>query len=222
MWFEARSRGGVVGRIAFLRARKPAAPPGGRERAHLLREGAGKIVHLRHVRRVGTARAECGKRVPPTKAAPPTTAKPSAQRISRSSMSECVKVPVAKEHHRSRQCADAPAPVPSETAAARSARARHTSARRRSRASSGAKCSVSCRACVRRESIADSSAPSCTAPPAPRCGGRSFPCSAVPEIHGMYAANLHGASLLKASRYSSKSSFLSVSVASFTGRGGRA
>ena len=40
------------------------------------------------------------------------------------------------------------------------------------------------------------------------------------EIHGMYAANLHGASLLKASRYSSKSSFLSVSVASFTGRGG--
>lgn len=212
MWFPARSRGVLVGTDRSSPAHGNRLRRGSRERAHLLREGAGKIVHLRHVRRVGTARAECaGKRVLPDEGRAAHDGKAVRAENIPQLDERIVKVPVAKEHHRKRPMRRRPAPVPSETAAAR----RHAPAYVGTPkiTSSSVQSAVSPAApAAGVKSIADSSAPSCCAACAAMRRTGLFRGAGAAEIHGMYAANLHGASLLKASRYSSKSSFLSVSV----------
>lgn len=59
---------------------------------YLLSRSAGKVVHLRHIRRIGTAGSQrAGEAVLPTKAAAATGMKPLAVRMFRSSISESSK-----------------------------------------------------------------------------------------------------------------------------------
>ena len=92
---------GVVGADRLFSAHGNRLRRGSRERAHLLREGAGKIVHLRYVRRVGTARAECaGKRVLPDEGRAAHDGKAVRAENIPQLDERIVKVPVAEGDHR--------------------------------------------------------------------------------------------------------------------------